>query len=103
MIEALFLAGADMFRLNFSHGTQEEKLDLLHLIRQVEQKYSHPIAVMGDLQGPKLRVRMYILLGSFVRSLAYSFVRSLAKRCETNTFVHFFWLFSQNVVPPSST
>ena len=76
MIEALFLAGADMFRLNFSHGTQEEKLDLLHLIRQVEQKYSHPIAVMGDLQGPKLRVRMYILLGSFVPSFLGLFFRS---------------------------
>ncbi|KAL7558815.1 hypothetical protein ACA910_018312 [Epithemia clementina (nom. ined.)] len=56
MIEKLFLAGADMFRLNFSHGSQEQKKELLILIRQVEQKYSHPIAILGDLQGPKLRV-----------------------------------------------
>ncbi|KAL7516345.1 hypothetical protein ACHAWX_001370 [Stephanocyclus meneghinianus] len=56
MIETLFLAGADIFRLNFSHGSQEQKKELLMLIREVEEKYSHPIAVLGDLQGPKLRV-----------------------------------------------
>jgi len=56
MIEKLFLAGADVFRLNFSHGRQEQKKELLDIIREVEDKYSHPIAVLGDLQGPKLRV-----------------------------------------------
>lgn len=56
MIETLFLAGADVFRLNFSHGSQEQKKELLTMIREVEEKYSHPIAVLGDLQGPKLRV-----------------------------------------------
>jgi pyruvate kinase len=56
MIEKLFLAGADVFRLNFSHGAQEQKKDLLETIRKIEDKYSHPIAVLGDLQGPKLRV-----------------------------------------------
>jgi len=56
MIETLFLAGADVFRLNFSHGSQEQKKELLDMIRSVEEKYSHPIAVLGDLQGPKLRV-----------------------------------------------
>lgn len=61
MIEKLFLAGADVFRLNFSHGSQEQKLGLLKMIRQVEEKYSHPIAVLGDLQGPKLRVRLRLI------------------------------------------
>mmetsp|Transcript_4768 Transcript_4768/g.7251 ORF Transcript_4768/g.7251 Transcript_4768/m.7251 type:complete len:589 (-) Transcript_4768:69-1835(-) len=56
MIEKLFLAGADVFRLNFSHGSQEQKKELLAMIREIEDKYSHPIAVLGDLQGPKLRV-----------------------------------------------
>lgn len=56
MIEKLFLAGADVFRLNFSHGAHAEKKELLDIIRQVEAKYEHPIAVLGDLQGPKLRV-----------------------------------------------
>ena len=56
MIEKLFLAGADVFRLNFSHGEHPQKKELLDIIRQVEAKYDHPIAVLGDLQGPKLRV-----------------------------------------------
>jgi len=59
MIETLFLAGADIFRLNFSHGSQEQKKELLSMIREVEEKYSHPIAVLGDLQGPKLRVSVH--------------------------------------------
>jgi len=59
MIETLFLAGADIFRLNFSHGSQEQKQELLTMIREVEEKYSHPIAVLGDLQGPKLRVSVH--------------------------------------------
>ena len=56
MIENLFLSGADVFRLNFSHGSQSQKKELLLNIRQIEEKYSHPIAILGDLQGPKLRV-----------------------------------------------
>lgn len=56
MIEKLFLAGADVFRLNFSHGEHAQKQELLDIIRQVESKYDHPIAILGDLQGPKLRV-----------------------------------------------
>jgi Pyruvate kinase, barrel domain len=58
MIEKLFLAGVDVFRLNFSHGSQEQKRDLLLIIREIEEKYSHPIGILGDLQGPKLRVRI---------------------------------------------
>ena len=56
MIEKLFLAGADVFRLNFSHGAHEEKAALLKIIRNLEAKYTHPIAILADLQGPKLRV-----------------------------------------------
>ena len=51
--------GADVFRLNFSHGSQEEKGELLRVIREIEDKYVHPIAVLGDLQGPKLRVGQF--------------------------------------------
>jgi pyruvate kinase len=66
MIEKLFLAGADVFRLNFSHGSQEQKKELLLVIREVEEQYSHPIAILGDLQGPKLRVRTYPYNAVFV-------------------------------------
>ena len=55
-IESLFLAGADVFRLNFSHGTQGDHQNRLQIVRALERKYERPIAVMADLQGPKLRV-----------------------------------------------
>jgi len=50
------ILGADVFRLNFSHGEHSQKQELLNVIRAVEAKYDHPIAILGDLQGPKLRV-----------------------------------------------
>jgi pyruvate kinase len=59
MIEKLFLAGADVFRLNFSHGEHSEKAALVKTIREVETKYNHPIAILADLQGPKLRVGIF--------------------------------------------
>eukprot|EP00640_Fibrocapsa_japonica_P002040 CAMPEP_0113943328 /NCGR_PEP_ID=MMETSP1339-20121228/23188_1 /TAXON_ID=94617 /ORGANISM="Fibrocapsa japonica" /LENGTH=533 /DNA_ID=CAMNT_0000948171 /DNA_START=256 /DNA_END=1857 /DNA_ORIENTATION=- /assembly_acc=CAM_ASM_000762 len=59
MIEKLFLAGADVFRLNFSHGKHSEKQELVDIIRAVEEKWNHPIAILADLQGPKLRVGIF--------------------------------------------
>ena len=55
-IRALFDAGADVFRLNFSHGTLEQHQERLDLIRRVERETGRPIGVLLDLQGPKLRV-----------------------------------------------
>ncbi|NDE90434.1 MAG: pyruvate kinase [Alphaproteobacteria bacterium] len=55
-IKALFDAGADVFRLNFSHGTHEDHRARYALIRALEKEFSHPIAILADLQGPKLRV-----------------------------------------------
>jgi pyruvate kinase len=56
MIEALFRAGADVFRLNFSHGTHETHRKAVDIIREVEAKIKRPIGILMDLQGPKLRV-----------------------------------------------
>ncbi len=56
MIKALFLAGADVFRLNMSHGTHDDIARRHKLIRQVEAEVGRPIAILADLQGPKLRV-----------------------------------------------
>jgi pyruvate kinase len=56
VIEALFHAGADVFRLNFSHGSHEDHLARLHAIRALEKRAGRPIAVLADVQGPKLRV-----------------------------------------------
>ena len=55
-IEALFKAGADVFRLNFSHGAQEDHAANIASIRRVEKKLGRPIAILADMQGPKLRV-----------------------------------------------
>ncbi len=55
-IRALVNAGADVFRLNFSHGEYAEHRQRLDNIRAVEAELEHPIGVMLDLQGPKLRV-----------------------------------------------
>lgn len=55
-IRALFDAGADVFRLNFSHGNQAQHKERLDIIRGIERETGRPIAVLLDLQGPKLRV-----------------------------------------------
>jgi pyruvate kinase len=55
-IEALVQAGADVFRLNFSHGTHADHAQRLAVIRSIEADLGRPIGVLLDLQGPKLRV-----------------------------------------------
>ncbi len=55
-ISALFKAGADVFRLNFSHGAHEDHQKRYDLIREIEHEYKRPIGILMDLQGPKLRV-----------------------------------------------
>lgn len=55
-IEALFHAGVDVFRMNFSHGTHEDHKRRLDIIRTVEAEVRRPIGVLLDLQGPKLRI-----------------------------------------------
>ena len=58
-IKELHLAGADVFRLNMSHGTHDEIAKRHKIIRQVEDELSSPIAILADLQGPKLRVGQF--------------------------------------------
>ncbi len=60
-IKALYEAGADVFRLNMSHGSQDEQAARHAIIRAVEREVGRPIAILADLQGPKLR------LGTFER------------------------------------
>ncbi|NDZ13384.1 pyruvate kinase [Variovorax sp. WS11] len=55
-IRALFERGVDVFRLNFSHGTQSDHARRLETIRALEQEFGRPIGVLLDLQGPKLRL-----------------------------------------------
>ena len=55
-IEELFLAGVDVFRLNFSHGSQEDHVKKVKIVRKLEKKHNRYICILGDLQGPKFRV-----------------------------------------------
>lgn len=56
MLRALFDAGADVFRLNFSHGTQAEQGERIRLIREMEKATGRPTCILADLQGPKHRI-----------------------------------------------
>ncbi|MEO0358478.1 MAG: pyruvate kinase, partial [Pseudomonadota bacterium] len=56
MIKKLHLAGADVFRLNMSHGDHAEIQARHEIIRKIESDLDSPIAILADLQGPKLRV-----------------------------------------------
>ncbi|MEZ5648805.1 MAG: pyruvate kinase [Alphaproteobacteria bacterium] len=56
MIEALFMAGADVFRLNFSHGNPEDHRRNFDAIRMIEKKTGRAVGALADLQGPKLRL-----------------------------------------------
>jgi pyruvate kinase len=63
-IRALHEAGADVFRLNMSHGSQDDIAARHAIIRRIEEEMDSPIAILADLQGPKLRV------GAFARGEA---------------------------------
>ncbi|KQQ15971.1 pyruvate kinase [Methylorubrum extorquens] len=56
MLKALFLAGVDTFRLNFSHGVQADHARVHAAIRALEAEVGRPIGILQDLQGPKIRV-----------------------------------------------
>jgi pyruvate kinase len=58
-IKALFEAGADVFRLNMSHGAHEDIRERHSLIRELELELRRPAAILADLQGPKLRCGVF--------------------------------------------
>src|SRR4051812_25924899 len=72
-LRALFLAGADVFRLNFSHGTHQDHAKVHAAIRSLEREVGRPIGILQDLQGPKIRIgtlvgdRFDIIPGETVR------------------------------------
>lgn len=56
MITELVNAGVDVFRLNFSHGTHEEKTEIIKIIHEVNLELDTCVAILADLQGPKIRL-----------------------------------------------
>jgi pyruvate kinase len=55
MLEKLVIAGVDVLRLNFSHGTHEEHLEVIRAAREIGARLHRPIALLQDLSGPKIR------------------------------------------------
>ncbi len=55
-LERLLQAGVNVVRLNFSHGTAQDHIDRAALVRSMADKLGIPVAIMVDLQGPKIRV-----------------------------------------------
>ena len=84
MLRRLFKAGADAFRVNMSHGEHSVHGETIRAIRALEKEFARPIAILADLQGPKLRVGLIEQpsIGS-------------SKQCERNTAkpiaMHAFW------------
>src|SRR5215207_1558701 len=56
VIEGLIEAGADVFRLNFSHADRERHSRTIHDVRAAAEQVGRQVAILGDLPGPKLRI-----------------------------------------------
>src|SRR2546422_10107913 len=55
-LDRLAAAGLDVARLNFSHGTHDEHAEVIRRIREGEARWGRPVAILQDLQGPKIRL-----------------------------------------------
>jgi pyruvate kinase len=60
VLERLLRAGVDVVRLNFSHGTAQDHISRANLVRETAQRVGRPVALMADLQGPKIRVGKFV-------------------------------------------
>ncbi len=60
VLERLLRAGVDVVRLNFSHGTAQDHIDRARLVRETAARVGKPVALMADLQGPKIRVGKFV-------------------------------------------
>jgi pyruvate kinase len=60
MLDRMVAAGMDVARLNFSHGTHEEHAEVIRTIREGEATWGHPITIVQDLQGPKVRLGRFV-------------------------------------------
>ncbi|MGD9406772.1 MAG: pyruvate kinase [Gammaproteobacteria bacterium] len=59
VLEAMFRAGVDVVRINFSHGSEEDHRKRVAMIRRVAARIGKDVAVLGDLQGPKIRIERF--------------------------------------------
>ncbi len=59
VLERIFKAGVDVVRLNFSHGTTQQHVERISLVREVAARSRRYVAIMGDLSGPKIRIESF--------------------------------------------
>ena len=88
-ISELFRAGADIFRLNFSHGDHQSHLDNILNIRKLEKKSGRPISILTDLQGPKLRVGSFQNSEGVILKKNSNFILDLSKEKGSEERVNF--------------
>jgi pyruvate kinase len=67
VLSAMIAAGLDVVRLNFSHGKAEEHIRRAHLVRECAEEAGREIAIMADLQGPKIRIARFKLAKVFLK------------------------------------
>jgi len=60
ILEQLISSGVDAIRLNFSHGTSDDQRKRVELVRSISKKYDCDVGILGDLQGPKIRITRFI-------------------------------------------
>jgi pyruvate kinase len=56
VIRRMMLAGLDVVRLNFSHGTPEERVGRIRIVRALNERYGRHLRILGDLEGPRIRI-----------------------------------------------
>ena len=60
VLERLVIAGVDVVRMNFSHGTADDHLARATLVRALAAKHGRQVGILADLQGPKIRVGKFV-------------------------------------------
>jgi pyruvate kinase len=88
MIRKLFDAGMDVARLNFSHGTHEEHAETIAVLRETSGLLQRPIAILADLQGPKIRTGILAGGGTVLLRTGQRFVITTSKVLGDSTRVN---------------
>ncbi len=84
-LENLYFAGVNAFRLNFSHGTHSDHLEIIQMTEKLSEKHNAHIALIADLQGPKLRVGeisgegVQLLQGQTIQVVTYPVIGTAEK------------------------
>lgn len=88
-IQAFVQAGVNVFRLNMSHGTHETHAQSIKWIRDIEETVGHPLGILVDLQGPKLRVGRFKNPNGVVLEMGQSFTLDLKTELGDEARVQF--------------